>query len=72
MDERMNTSGSITVHEKRLVLEFLMAHGAVGEMPIWELKTWRSGPMTRVQGVGAVSRIQMLVTEARRGRGGLA
>ena len=49
-----------------------MVHGAVGEMPIWELKTWRSGPMTRVQGVGAVSRIQMLVTEARRGQGGLA
>ena len=49
-----------------------MVHGAVGKMPIWELKTWRSDPMTRVHGVGVVSRIQMLVTEARRGRGGPA
>ena len=49
-----------------------MVHRAVGEMPICELRTWWSGPMTRVQGVGAVSRIQMLVTEASGGRGGLA
>lgn len=42
MKER-RTSRPITAHERSLLLEFLTSHGVMGEILVYEMKTWLSG-----------------------------